>query len=1125
MMMQQSKRSNNRTHQGLMSSNSRRRRRGGVSLTAAAAAAAIMPHAVTAFSTPPSFISLNRALCNHQYHHPSHQHHDSNNRPLSYGGCSATTMSMDDLVMLDNTNNNRKQQQLTAFYCGQDGNHNINRLLVQRPQHQRRLGSSSSSDGSILIRPFSTTTSLSVSRSSTNNNVLGFRIEDFDNDQPSSSDNNNNSNSNDDDDDELLSFSFEDFGEYQEENDVLKKKKSIKIRKHNTKLASSTSKRVAASLLKSNDRIIASGGETTSTTQPLSSSRSARPPSKSKALNNLAIPNISSDVPPWLPWIPTVQQIYQLKIFELRAALAERDLLPYGTNDELQSRLIIWSTIRDRKRVKDRVGGLKYLIERRKSKESSLFFDDDELMNMGEGKNNEDDDMDVLLMEGNVNGYNVNALRDKRMALTKDKKVSEQKKRGILGLVDESYFNTNENNNGTASMMDLEEEDDDDDEEGDELEGEEVNEASITRLSNTFNAPSSNYTNRQVRTMYLAAKSADQSGKRSKSKSILHKLRLATPHDMRIIRRLSRMEMEDGNIHKARQILQHGLSIEPNNTYLLHGMGQIERTAGNDYTAKKYYKRSIKNSPTFPNPYHALGTLEHTHGNIRSALNIIKEGIKHCPTNHRLYHALGDVYLDANMLDLAEETYLTGMEYGPHWSKSFFYTSLSYVSYARGYYNDCKTLLRQSIDINGGMHAQGVVALAQLEESEKNIDMARKVYRDAISQYEKKRRSRSGPYNNNNNRRRHGISRGDNGQTNNKKPALLDDDDDVSNVFDTSSLVDDQGNQYSQSYSGDKWINVFKSWARMEEIHGTYETTHIVYSKAVRLFPNNVSLLISWAELQTEHGVTDKARLLYEAACHRVGSRSAEPYRLYAEFEMKRKNYVEAQSILIRGAQAVMAGRIKKESSSSSSTNDDDDIFADNSSNGSSSSSSLEGGKNGLARLFHTWGVCEYHLGTYSRAEQLLDDALRVTGPEESDSAMRSLILYSMARLEYSRDEYLLSQHCIGLSLKENLLPGGNYLIWKLWARIAKTMGNDQLVTRCKEQAILRWREERGGTVSDLSRILGERRDAEYYGGRLPERTGTAMKDMFRKTPWFSKVCPPSGRMDKFFYSGAKLWA
>jgi hypothetical protein len=82
----------------------------------------------------------------------------------------------------------------------------------------------------------------------------------------------------------------------------------------------------------------------------------------------------------------------------------------------------------------------------------------------------------------------------------------------------------------------------------------------------------------------------------------------------------------------------------------------------------------------------------------------------------------------------------------------------------------------------------------------------------------------------------------------------------------------------------------------MEEIHGTYETAHIVYKKAVRLFPNNVSSLIL-VELQTEHGVTDKARLRFEAACHRFGSRSAEPYRLCAEFEMKRKNYVEVQSI------------------------------------------------------------------------------------------------------------------------------------------------------------------------------------------------------------------------------------
>ena len=114
-----------------------------------------------------------------------------------------------------------------------------------------------------------------------------------------------------------------------------------------------------------------------------------------------------------------------------------------------------------------------------------------------------------------------------------------------------------------------------------------------------------------------------------------------------------------------------------------------------------------------------------------------------------------------------------------------------------------------------------------------------------------------------------------------------------------------------------------------------------------------------------------------------------------------------------------------------------------------------------------------------------------------------------------------MSAELPALSLKENLLPGGNYLVWKLWSQIASKMKNEQLAIRCNEQAKLRREEEMGGTVSDLSRLLGERR---LGGGRLPDKTGSAMKDMFRKTPWYSQVCPPSGRVDKNWYSGSKLW-
>jgi len=1028
-------------------------------------------------------------------------------------------MSVDQLLQCGDVRSSRANSKFTAFLQG-DNTHRSRRIgsfsgrygglgtsNVIGADYRDRMGSGINSSGS--------QSALSVSQST--ENILGFHIDDFGDGESSSSEAAAVSTDNE------LQFTFEDFAEFNNDEDVFTEgfTKGLDIHKVNinnerrdgdgNKLATTASQYVAASLLKKRGKSTAGGQE-----KIKSSSRSIRPSSNPKPININ-----ESDVPPWLDWVPTPSQINRLKIFELRAALSERDLSPLGeSKEELKSRLIIWSTIQDRKRVRNRIGGLKTLIERSKSRVDEVTYGevDEEQLYV---------DNDMLLVEGKFKEYNVDELRDKRRAIkNKDKgnKKGEgvtggsKKNQGVLGLIDESYFDEEEEEDIATTT----------EEDNNNM----VNQESISQLSKTFNAPSSTYTNREVRQLYIQAKLADQQGNKSKSKSILHELRLATPHDMRIIRRLSRLEQEDGNIHAAKSLLLHGLTIDSNNVYLIHGLGQLERTIGNDYTAKKYYRRAIKQiqqqeqqangkkqKRPFPNPYHALGTLEHTHGNIRSALNVIKEGIKYCPTNHRLHHALGDVYLDANMLDLAEESYLTGIRYGPEWGKSFVYTSLSYVSYAKGHINDCRSLLKQSIGMaNGGMHGQGVVALGQLEESLGNIDEARKVYRDAISRYERKRRSRS-PYHHHHHGKKASSKMNNKKRSSKTKEENVDDGD----IFDTSSLVDGHGNRYTKSHSGDKWINVFKSWARMEAMHGTYETTHIVFSKAARLFPSNVSMLIQWAELQVDHGETEKARLLYEAACHRVGSKSAEPYQLYAEFEMKRKNYIEAQSILIRGARAVTAGKHHQQQQQ-----EEDASRSSTSSSSPSSNPSLDnsdGDKSlGLARLFHTWGVCEYHLGTYSRAEQLLDNALRVTGPEEESSAMRSLILYSMARLEYSRQEYLLAQHCIGLSMKENLLPGGNYLIWKLWSQIADKMENEQLAKRCKEQALLRREEERGGSVSDLSRLLGERRDAEYYGGRLPERTGSAMTSLFRKTPWYSQVCPPSGRVDKNFYGGAKLW-
>lgn len=921
--------------------------------------------------------------------------------------CQPLTMAMVDFLKVQCAASKFKQPKLASL---QLSNGALRRI------HPRRLSGGSS-------------TCLPVSRST--DNILGFRVEDF---EPYKGSNGDIDSAADE-----LQFSFEDFDSYRDDfslkNDITARPA---VRTLNPRMGSPMSQGVAASLLKNDG--IASKKKAGLDDIANSSSRSARP--KSKSTPGV---EVEEEVPPWLPWVPTETQINALKKSELQASCAERDLIMSGKKADLQQRLLIWATVQDRKRVKDRLSGLKDLIELSKNKGNIIK---------------------VNIPDVDFESYDVDALTNKRKAFTKEKKRATN--RGVLGLVDESYFSN------STDVIEVEDDDDEEEEFEAAADSSMVNEESINQLSKTFNAPSSTFSNREVREMYMEAKLADQAGNRNRSKAILFQLREATPHDLRVVRRLARMEQEDGNLSSARAMLVQALRSEPENAHMLNGLAQLERAEGNDQSARTYYRRAIKCNPTYPNPYHALGTLEHTMGNIRVALTVIKEGIRNCPYNHRLHHALGDVYMDANMFDLAEGSFLAGLQHGPEWSKPFFYTSLSFVSYAQGHSRDSRTLLRQALDVNGGMHAQGVVALAQLEESEGNIEQARKVYRDALSNYEKKRRGRS-PY----------------------RPTTPEKD---AKSFGTPSLGDGHSNQHARSYTGDKWINVFKSWCRMEKIHGTYETTHIVFGKAARLFPNDVSLLIQWADLQADHGEPNKARLLYEAACHRVGSRSAEPYQLFAEFEMKRKNFVAAQALLMKGAQAM---------SGLSLVNNPD--------------GSVEGGKSGLARLCHTWGVCEYHLGTYSRAEQLFDNALRVTGSDEGDSALRSLILYSMATLEFSRGEYLLAQHCIALSLKENLLPGGNSLTWKLWYQIAKKMGNQHLATRCKEQALLRLEEERGGAVSDLSRLLGER-DSKSSNGRLPERTGSAMKDMLRKTPWHSKVSPASRRMDKNWYNGARLW-
>jgi hypothetical protein len=193
---------------------------------------------------------------------------------------------------------------------------------------------------------------------------------------------------------------------------------------------------------------------------------------------------------------------------------------------------------------------------------------------------------------------------------------------------------------------------------------------------------------------------------------------------------------------------------------------------------------------------------------------------------------------------------------------------------------------------------------------------------------------------------------------------------------------------------------------------------------------------------------------------------------------MYQGNYVQARSILYKGAQA----------------------------NSHSSDGGL-GNRRGLAEIFHTWAVCEWHLGNVVRAEALFDHSLRLTEAGEEGAIMRSFILHSIARLEYSRGELTLAQHCIGLCLKENVMPGGNAKVWELWAMVAADMGDDALEEECMVQVDKAQREEYDDDSAGISPLLSK---------------GPQMQQLMRSEPWHHKLFG-NQLLSNNFYTGVQL--
>jgi len=157
----------------------------------------------------------------------------------------------------------------------------------------------------------------------------------------------------------------------------------------------------------------------------------------------------------------------------------------------------------------------------------------------------------------------------------------------------------------------------------------------------------------------------------------------------------------------------------------------------------------------------------------------------------------------------------------------------------------------------------------------------------------------------------------------------------------------------------------------------------------------------------------------------------------------------------------------------------------------------------GIPELYYSWAVCEWGLEKLSRAQVLLDHALRLTSAGKYESALRSSIFFAIARLEFDRREHHLAQHNICLCLQEDSLPGGNAKVWKLWAEVARSLGDKGLAKQCYDRAQLLELEEDGTEDSgkkELSLLLAMKNPDSAV------MNGADVQSMMRKDPWHYKL-------------------
>lgn len=461
-----------------------------------------------------------------------------------------------------------------------------------------------------------------------------------------------------------------------------------------------------------------------------------------------------------------------------------------------------------------------------------------------------------------------------------------------------------------------------------------------------------------VEALYEQAKLLLQTRRRSEAIVLYERLTRLAPEDGRVWIKLMTTHKSARNLEAAEAAVRRGIEACPENARLRQALADMCREQKRHEEAREHFRIAMRLEPSLASVYDSWGRMEAALGQEALAASLYERGLQVQPTA-RLCHAYGVLLDTRGDAERAREALRRGLRLPNEASNPQLLHALGMVEVRAGHHAAARSHFLTAIKENPTF-TMAHLSLGQLEERLGNQAAARRYY--SAGAVAKQPAGRSGG------------------------------------------------------------VQLWQSWARMEQRIGNPREALRLYERASERFPNDHQLLVEWAKLAGEHGDARVARRLFERATAGGrgqkggkpqrsvwgGGRAMQPtpysFQCAAAFEAKGNRTERARGYFERGAALAVA----------------------------------PGSKAAEERmpLLHAWAVFEGRLGEVARARSLFQEA-----EEAAPEGGCGWLLQWRARFEAEQHATLRARHFYGRSVT---LSPEDSSAWRMWAEMEAAIGETE---------------------------------------------------------------------------------